>query len=372
MAVRAPPHVPGAAQRAAGGAGLKRAEAAGVEAGGTDAGAPFERSGAGAPIAVPRHRDRRWRLFRLAAGVALAAVVVGVVGVRLYGELRSVQGTLVRAFRLDARWLAVTWTVQTVGAILMVDTWRRIVAAFGVRARPAQHAQRYALAALAHVVPGGIWTPLGRLAAYGRADALAVGAATTIEWVVLGVAGLVLYGATLPWAASAPPVGVGVLVVVAALALAAVQPAVFRRLVELGGRLTGRRTAVSALPAFDARHVRFWLARGVGVLLFSGVALYAFMRAVSPTASLPDAIGIGSLAVALGNLMGPLPLTGLVKDLGMVLLLEPLYGSSAVALGLVVAWRLWMIVVEVSWLVLATAWLRIARPDDDGDCANPP
>ncbi len=305
-------------------------------------------------------------MFRLAAGVVLAVGVVGVVGVRLYGELRSVQGTLASAFRLDARWLAVTWTVQTAGAILMVDTWRRIVAAFGVRARPAQHAQRYALAALAHVVPGGIWTPLGRLAAYGRADALAVGAATTIEWVVLGVAGLVLYGATLPWAASAPPVGVWVLVVVAAFALAAVQPVVFRRLVAFGGRLTGRRTAISTLPAFDGGHVRFWLARGVGVLMLSGVALYAFMRAVSPTASLPDAIGIGSLAVALGNLMGPLPLTGLVKDLGMVLLLEPLYGSSAVALGLVVAWRLWMIAVEVSWLVLATAWVRIARPDDEG------
>lgn len=297
---------------------------------------------------------RRRRARRLAFGGALVAAAAYVVGRRLAAEWTAVSPTLAAAFHVDGRWLGLTWLVQTVGGVVMVDTWRRIATAMGVSARPAQHARRYAFAALAHVVPGGIWAPLGRLAAYGRADAVAVGAAMTVEWVVLGVAGLVLYGATLPWATAGPAVGALGLVAAAALGWAAIQPSVFRRLVAAGQRLV--RSDGGPVPMVPAGALGGWLARSVVVLALSGAALYAFMRAVSPAASLADAVGIGAVTVALGNLVGPLPLTGIVKDLGMVLLLEPLYGSSAIALGLVVAWRLWMVAVELSWAALAAAW----------------
>lgn len=303
--------------------------------------------------AAPRRRDRR-RAVRLALGSALVAGAAALVGRQLAREWASVAPTLAAAFHIDGRWLAATWLVQTAGGLVMVDTWRRIAAAMGVDASPAQHAQRYAFAALAHVVPGGIWTPLGRLAAYGRTDALAVGAAMTIEWVLLGVAGVVLYAASLPWALAAPPVGAAGVVAAAAIGLVAVQPPVFGRLTRLAGRLAPRSGGLPPTPARGA--LGGWLVRGAAVLVFSGTALYTFMRAVSPAASWPDAVGIGALTVALGNLLGPLPLTGLVKDLGMVLLLEPLYGSSAIALGLVVAWRLWMVAVELTWAALTTVW----------------
>ncbi|MEO8082385.1 MAG: hypothetical protein ABI780_01040 [Ardenticatenales bacterium] len=306
----------------------------------------------------------RRRGARTAIGLLLAVAALVVVVQQLSHDIGRVADTLRTAFHLAPAWLAAAWIVQTAGAWLMLDTWRRIVESLGVQARPAQHAKRYAFAALAHVVPGGIWVPLGRLAAYGRADALAVGAGMTVEWVVLGVAGLVLYGATLPLTAGAPPAGVLALVAAGALGIAAVQPAVFRRLVGLAARLMGRQADGAALPALPAGALRGWQVRALGVLVLSGVALYAFMRAVSPAPPgvLAEAVGIGALTLALGNLLGPLPLAGLVKDIGMVLLFTPIYGSSAIALGVVVAWRLWLIAVEVSWALIAMVWHRRTVP----------
>lgn len=308
---------------------------------------------------------------RTIIGLLLATAAILVVARQLRRDVDGVAETLRTAFHLDPAWLAAAWFVQTAGAWLMLDLWRRIVETLGVRARPAQHARRYVLAALAHVVPGGIWSPLGRLAAYGRADALAVGAAMTVEWVVIGVAGLVLYGAMLPLTAGAPPAGVLALAAAGALGIAVVQPPVYRRLMALAARLAGRAADGAVPPVPPAGALRGWLARALGVLVLSGAAMYGFMRAVSPAPPgvLADAVAISAVTVALGNLLGPLPLTGLVKDVGMVLLLTPIYGSSAIALGVVVAWRLWMIAVELSWALIAVIWHRRTVPGagDRGD-----
>ena len=91
------------------------------------------------------------------------------------------------------------------------------------------------------------------------------------------------------------------------------------------------------------------------VLTLSGVGLYLMMRAVSPAASLADALTVAGLTMALANLLAWLPMTGLVKDGAMVALLVPLYGSAAIALGVVIAWRIWVTLVSVSWAGIAAA-----------------
>jgi hypothetical protein len=90
------------------------------------------------------------------------------------------------------------------------------------------------------------------------------------------------------------------------------------------------------------------------VLALSGAGLYWLMRAVAPAASLSAALGASALAVAVANLLAWLPATVVLKEGAAVVALVPLYGAPAIAVGVVIAWRLWMTAVLASWAAIAS------------------
>jgi hypothetical protein len=291
------------------------------------------------------------RPLRLASGI----VAGGVFLLLLRRIAQDWQGLPRDAFHLDTMPLLAALVVQTAGWFLVVDTWRQILPG-GQRLPWRRHAQLHAYAGLAHVLPGSFWMPAGRVALYKLLGArgMDVGLAIVVEWLLLGVAGLLLYAVAAPWSGLPPSTALPLAAVMGALGVAALQPAVFARAVRAGGRLLGRPVE-HEMPG--GRRLTSWLAREFAVLGLSGAALFLLMRAISPAASLPVALAGWGLSIALANLLAWFPLTGLFKDGVLVVALAPLYeasGGVAVALGVVLAWRLWLTLVQLAWAGGAT------------------
>jgi hypothetical protein len=273
------------------------------------------------------------------------------------------------AFHLDLAPLAASWGVQTVGWLLAVLNWRRILRGVGGSAGPryTDHLRAHTWSALGNVVPGSVWLPASRVLLYRQMgeSGLAVSGAVVVEWLLVGLAGVLLYLASAPFATATSRVGLALLVVAAAGALVVLHPRVLHRLMRgAAARLGAGSAAVAQAEALGARTTAVLLARELVVLVLSGIGFYLMMVAIAPRADLADALSAWALSVAVANLLAWLPATLLFRDGAMAVVLVPLYdGSLLVALGVVLAWRLWMTVVLLSWAGLAALAGRVRGGD---------
>jgi uncharacterized membrane protein YbhN (UPF0104 family) len=309
-------------------------------------------------------------------GLGLAAVIGLLLLRQLAADWSNLSDQTLRdALHFDPRPLAAAWVAQTAGWLLLVGVWRRMLGdAADLPMR--QHLRVYAYSSLAHVLPGTIWSPASRVAMYRGlgVPGLAVTAALLVEWLLVGLGGLLLYVVAAPWSRSGSPQGMAVLAGVAIAALILLHPRAHGRLLRFAARWLGGSYDARQAPAL--RQLATWFVLDLTVLALSGLSLYLLMLAISPAASLPDAMAAWGLSMAIANLLVWLPATSLIKDAGVVLLLTPLYGSSVVALGVVIAWRVWMVIVQLSWAALAAALCgrvgRVGRaprvaPDEGAD-----
>ncbi len=292
-------------------------------------------------------------------GVLLAVAVTVAVLVQVGRDWGTVTREARHLLRLDPPFLAAAWLVQSAGWLLVVDTWARILRRMGGQAPFLQHLRVHTLSGLANVLPGSVWLPVTRVTGYRgtTADTMAVGTAMAVEWLLLGVAGLVLYGLVAPFSQLPQVVSLVSLLVAGGLAAAALHPAVFARLV---GAVATRLGYAGPAPRPGVLELAGWFGRELGVLVLAGLGLYLVMRGVSPVASLPVALGVTGLTLALANLLAWLPASAVLKDASMVVLLTPLYGTAGMALAVVVVWRLWLTLVQVSWAALAAVAERVA------------
>lgn len=288
-----------------------------------------------------------------ALGVALAAVVLVALMRQVALDWRALEASALDYFHLKAPPLAGAWLVQTAGWLLLISTWRSIADRLGGRLGFVRHARLHAYSSLAHVLPGSIWVPAGRVAIYRHhtVPVFVTTAAVTIEWLLLGLAGLVLYGLSAPFSESVAPGWAPLLLVVGLGSVLLLHPAVFHRAVGIATRLFDRE---AELPRLGGRSILVWFACELSTLALSGLALYLFMIGVTPIQSIADAMAAAAWTMAVANLLAWLPLTAILKDGGMVFILTPLYGSSVIALGMVIAWRIWVTLCGLSWAGLAT------------------
>lgn len=311
-----------------------------------------------APFGLPLGR-REW--LRLAAGLA-GLGLLAFLAFRLAADWQALPREALRAFHLDPRPLAAAWLLQTLGWLLVGDAWRRMLGAAGASPLPlARHLQLHTLAALTFVVPGSIWAPLSRVALYRRfgVGGLIVAAATLIELLLLGVAGLLLFGLAAPFMHGLAPAWALLLVPLALAGLLLLHPAAMQGALRTLGRWLGQQAEPPRAAWGD---ILGWFGRELAVLGLSGIALYLLMAGISPAAALPDALAAWGLSVAVASLLAWMPATAFLKDGGMVLVLSPLYleatgdaGTAAlVALGVTLAWRIWTALVLLSWAALAS------------------
>jgi len=320
------------------------------------------------------------RLLR-ALGAVAVAIILAFVARRVASDWTSLR-VVADQVRVRPWFLVAAWVLQTAGWVLAVDTWRRML---GADPEPTlrTHLRIYAYSSLAHVVPGSLLAPMSRVALYRRSGVPASRAATSIvlEWLLVGLAGLLLYAVSAPFARSLPS-GLALplaLAGAAGVSLSVLHPRVRGAALGLADRwvgVRGRTGAGDARPSPapaepigaqrgnaepDAGGVGSvvlvgWLAREWSVHALSGLGLYLMVRGLSIGVSLADALTAWGLAMAAANLLAWIPGTGLAKDGGMVLLLAPSIGSTGLALVAVLAWRFWMLCVQLSW----AAWAAVA------------
>ena len=323
------------------------------------------------------HRKRNAVFVFIALVIGLGLLVL------IYSQLsdawRSMPGEALALMHLDPRPLLIALVLQTIGWILVVDTWRKIMDEAGRDIPFRSHLRIHAFSSLAHVVPGSVWAPLSRLALYRRRGvaSLELAAALALELILIGMAGGILYLLSLPfWSEGRPSsLSLALLIIAAIVAGLAIRPASLSRILAFSWRKLGNEGPAPQAP--DAPRLRYLLSREFIVLLLSGTVLYLLMLGLSPSASLARAMGVWGFGVALANLLAWLPATSLIKDGSMVAMLTPLYAAAlengaidlaadtpllplaaGLALAMTLAWRLWTLLSLLFFFTLA--WIMPA------------
>ncbi len=304
------------------------------------------------------------RLLRL-VGPVLVLAIAALIARQVIVDWRRLPAGGLAALRPNPWPLVAAGAVQTLGWLLAVDAWRRILAGLGVRASFLEHAQIYAYTALAQVVPGSLWVPAGRVLGYRQAGASswAVGAGLIIEWLLIGIAGAL-------WFTSSAPLGVGAVapswlpwLAVGLLVATLASPGGFSR---CGQALLAWRGRDVVLPLLRRRDLAFWLLEEVAVVGAAGLSLHLFMHGLTAQSDLALAVSTIGITVAVGAWLAWMPLTAVLRAGMMVVLLTPLYHSSVIALAVAIIWRMWCLGLTVSWAVLAALGargMRLPRPE---------
>ncbi len=297
--------------------------------------------------------------------IAAAAIIAIALVVVVYREIGDLDRTSLSAFHLDPWPLVLAYAIQSAGWLLVVWIWSRLIGPAPPILSAATHLRLYAASALAHVVPGSVFAPASRIALYRRSgvDAVRTGAAVVMEWLLIGIAGLILYAASAPFSSSLPPSVVRPLALAAIAGLTLLHPSVRAPLVRRAAtRFEAPAAAASAaLSEMTVPAIARFLVIETVALALSGVGFYLLMVGVAPAASLGDAMSAWAMTVAIANLLAWMPMTSVIKDGGMILLLTPLYSSAIVAGAVVVAWRLWAIGLQLSWALFAYALSALSR-----------
>jgi uncharacterized membrane protein YbhN (UPF0104 family) len=286
----------------------------------------------------------------------------------LRGQLPSV---LALAGRVHPRWgyISVACVLVLAAYLLLIDGWRRVLAALGGALTLGESARIWFTSNLARWLPGAFWQ-LGAMTEMTRRRGVPVTVSTASAMLItivnlftgFAVAG-VLAGATLRDRLGAKSwwfFGLGA----AALLLA---PVVTPRLAALARTLSGRELA---MPRFGLRPILIAAATTSIAWLAYGVAFWMMTRAILPDVprSLAGCIALYTLSYLTG-LLNPAP-AGLGAAEGAMVILAPQLGvaTQAEAAVLSVVVRIWRTVLEVLPGLIA---LAIPIRDREGDVDQP-
>jgi hypothetical protein len=264
--------------------------------------------------------------------------------------------------------LSFSFVVEVTGWLLAVFVWQRMVSRFDVRVPWRDHLRIYAYSMLGIAVPGRIWAVAGRIALYERQGVpkLRIVVASVIEYLLIGLAGLLVFGLVAGISQGSPiweqPVIAGVLVV---MALLLVQPPLFNR---LSAWLLQHSQRLEAPPRpMQYRDLMLWLGLESLVIVIGGIAVYVLFSSLStPSPQLFVAILAAWAAAAVaGNLFFWIP-GPVVRDGFMIAILAYTMPASLAVLFVLIV-RVWTVasiltLVGLVWLFSEIERMMTARP----------
>ena len=295
--------------------------------------------------------------------------MLALVGAALWALRGQVPAVLAVADQVHPRWglVAAASAIMLVTYLMLVESWRRVLASLGGALERADAARIWFGSNLARWLPGAFWQ-LGAMTEMTRRRGVPVAVSTGSAMLVTIVnlfTGLAIacafalpvlrqrFGARGWWV-----VGLGI----AALALA---PIVVPRIGVLARRLTGRELA---LPRFEPRAIAIAAVSTTVAWLAYGVAFWLMTSAVLPgdARSLAGCIALYTMSYLTG-LLNPAP-AGLGAAEGAMVVLAPqlAVATQAEAAVLSIIVRLWRTVLEVAPGVIALLWTRRAL-EEEGD-----
>jgi uncharacterized membrane protein YbhN (UPF0104 family) len=294
-----------------------------------------------------------------AAQIVLLAVFFGSVGWALRGSFRAAGDDLGNA---DLVLFGVGCAAVGVYYLVFVVGWMWILREWGIHLGYPAALRAEMVSMLAKYVPGGIWTPAGRVVAARRAgvtDAALVTSSMLIEAGISAVAGVIVFVLGLAFVDNAntplaPLIAFGVVVAIL------VQPRVFR---PLAGRLLRRFGYTRELPNLRARTLTLLLCFYAGTWVLGGFALWLLVRSVGGHPQPETIVFLGGTA-AVGAIVAVLSIfapSGLgPREASMYGLLLAV-ATPGQALGAVALNRVAITAVEVLLLVLGGLLLRGRR-----------
>jgi hypothetical protein len=210
-------------------------------------------------------------------------------------------------------------------------------------------------------VPGGFWSLVSRSVLYERQglSGIYVAAASIVESVLIGLAGLMVYSLS---ATLIPFESIwlrpGIALAIAALAFALIQPPIFNRAI---GWLLSRLYPNNG-PAVSLRYVDLgsWLILEAILVVIGGSSIYLLLCGLTtvPAGLFVPVISAWAAAVIAGNLLFWMPATSIIRDGAMMLILMQLLPPSVVILFVLLV-RVWTITSVV--IVATLAWLLLRR-----------
>lgn len=283
----------------------------------------------------------------------VTAIILWFVAYRLVELWKKVRGTSTH-IQLEWGWIALSCVIVLLAFVVLIDTWRRMVVAWGERLSFGDAAAIWFVSALVRYVPGNVVVQLGAFAELARrrhvAPATAAGAAVinTVVNLATGFVVALLAG----WGAvdvlSHGHAGLGVLVAIVLLAGLLALPSLMPRVLALLRRATGRSLAIGALPrsAVYQSLIGNLIAWGL-----YGLAFQAFVHGVlGQSRGTPvDYIAVWASSYVIGYLALALPAGLGVREITQADALTMLGLVATVGQAAVVAItaRLWMTLLEI-------------------------
>lgn len=307
---------------------------------------------------------RLWQFMGLVVTVLLVAIALAML-------IKDSQRLLTYSFRLDPLLVLLSFVVECSGLPLAVSTWRGMLARVGGHSSYRDDFRIYCYSMLGIAIPGGFWPLVSRAVLYKRQGVagVRVAAASVVESVLIGLAGLVVYSLT----TTLVPSGniwqhPGIAWAIAALTFVLVQPPIFNCII---GWLLRRLRPDDELP-ISLRYTDLgrWLVIEGIVIVIGGGAVYLLLRGftmVSPGLFFP-VISAWAVAAVAGNLLFWVPATSVIRDGAMTLILMQSLPTAVVILFVLLV-RVWtiasiLIVAALAWLFLRRNRPQLAAPPD--------
>ncbi len=251
------------------------------------------------------------------------------------------------ALSIDWVWIGLATVIVLLTYVLLIDTWRRLVAGWGGYLPFGTASRIWFISNLGKYLPGKVWS-IAAMSVMAREQAVspvaAAGSSILIQLITIstGIALALFMGVR---AIDQPVIAIAVGLILAA-AIASL-PFTLPRLAALSSALTGRtievpRVAVGTLLLTVARSLLSWLAYGV--------AFQFFVRAVlgSAAGATTSYIAVYAASYILGFLALFAPGGVIVRESALVAGMVRLgLAGQADAFAVAVASRLWLTVVEL-------------------------
>jgi glycosyltransferase 2 family protein len=304
----------------------------------------------------------RRKLFKLAQWI-FAAAVLFFAARSLAGQWNKVEARLLHV-QFGWQWIGAATVVVLLSFALLIEGWRRVMAAWDSHLPFGQAARIWFLSSLGKYVPGNIWslTAMGVMARGRGISALAAAGSSIIMQAVSLVTGAAIVMITGAQLLGQPVlVGISVLILIGILVSA---PRFLPPLTVWIGSIIGKEVAPPSVPATS-----IWTAAIASALswLLYGFAFQLFVRGLLGAApgEISRYIAVYTAAYILG-FISPIAPAGLgVREFTLAAFMTQLgLANEADAALIAIAARLWLTIIELvpSGLYVATGATRKSLP----------
>jgi hypothetical protein len=291
-------------------------------------------------LATSRHK-----IF-LAAQWIFAAAIVWAAANALRGQWSAAAGRFA-GLTIDWVWIAGATAIVLLTYLLLIDTWRKLLAGWGGYLPFGTASRIWFISNLGKYLPGKVWS-IAAMSVMAREEAVspvaAAGSSILIQLITIATGiGLALFMGVRAIDQPVLAIVVGTILGAAIISL----PVTLPRLALIAAALTGR---VIEMPPLATSTLLFTVARSLLSWLAYGVAFQLFVRGVlgSAAGATSSYIAVYAASYILGFLALFAPGGVIVRESALVAGMVRLgLASQADAFAVAVASRLWLTVVEL-------------------------